>query len=518
MYKPQMSSVNCSSNGETTVKKLHRLAVGANWVLRPTPFLQATFIALALIAAGFVNSVQTANAAPKPSPNFLIILADDCTYNDLPVWGGKNARTPNIEKLSDQGLTFDRAYLCMSICQPCRSELYTGEFPLRNGCAWNHAASRPTTRSLPNYLSERGYRVGIAGKTDVTPKKAFPFETVSGFDNNCVRNPTRPHDLEGVREFINRKSDEPFCLVVALVEPHVPWVMGDASQYPPDKIDLPPNIADTPRTRQDFGRYLAEITYMDGQVGEILAALRNSGLDTNTLVLFSSEQGSQFPGNKWTCWDTGLHTGLIARWPGKIPAGKRTDALVEYADIVPTLLEIAGGNPSDKEFKFDGKSFANVLRGAQKSERSFAYGIHNNLPEGPAYPSRTITDGEWRYIRNLTPDELYIQKYLMGSEKKGELNNPYWATWLFTASAKPETYHLVKRYMSRPAEELYHTRDDRYEMNNLADDPKFAGIKQRLSTELDRWLKSQGDPGAAMDTHKALQAARRGNHLYFPPQ
>ncbi|HVV01027.1 MAG TPA: sulfatase-like hydrolase/transferase, partial [Verrucomicrobiae bacterium] len=106
-------------------------------------------------------------------PNFLIILADDCTFNDLSVYGGMNARTPHINRLAEQGLTFNRAYLSMAICQPCRSELYTGEYPLHNGCAWNHAASRPGTRSLPHYLRPLGYRVGIAGKKDVFPQKCF---------------------------------------------------------------------------------------------------------------------------------------------------------------------------------------------------------------------------------------------------------------------------------------------------------------------------------------------------------
>ena len=206
-------------------------------------------------------------------PNFLIIMADDCTYNDLPVYGGKNAKTPNIDRLASQGLAFDRAYLTSAMCQPCRAELYTGQFPMRNGCAWNHSASRPGTTSMPQHLSELGYRVGLAGKVHVKPAPAFPFETVGGFDPNCVRNPTRAHDLKGVEAFIKGDENQPFCLVVALVEPHVPWVMGDASKYPPETIQLPPNIADTPRTREDFGRYLAEITYMDGQVGEILRTL-----------------------------------------------------------------------------------------------------------------------------------------------------------------------------------------------------------------------------------------------------
>jgi len=97
-------------------------------------------------------------------PNFLIALADDCTHNDLPLYGGRNAHAPNIDALARQGLTFNRAYLCMAMCQPCRAELYTGQCPLRNGCAWNHSASRPGTRSLPQHLGKLGYRTGLAGK------------------------------------------------------------------------------------------------------------------------------------------------------------------------------------------------------------------------------------------------------------------------------------------------------------------------------------------------------------------
>lgn len=468
----------------------------------------------AVMAASSCFIRATADNA-TPRPNFLIVLADDCTYNDLAVYGGQNAHTPNIDRLASQGLVFNRAYLSMSICQPCRSELYTGQFPLRNGCAWNHSASRPTTRSLPQFLGALGYRVGIAGKVDVFPKECYPFEDVPGFDGNCVDNPTKPHSLTGVREFITRKPDQPFCLVIGLVEPHVPWVMGDPSQYPPRNIKLPPNIAATPRTRQDFGKYLAEITYMDGQVGDILRALDAAGVATNTLELFTSEQGSQFPGNKWTCWDTGLHTGIIAHWPGRVPAGRRTDALVEYADVAPTLIELAGGKPADTGVVFDGTSFADVLFGRTDVHRRYVYGIHDNLPEGPAYPSRTVSDGAWRYIRNLTPNELYIQKYIMGIQGDGGLNNPYWASWTGTSEANSNTYRLIKRYMMRPAEELYHTAEDPYEMKNLAGDPSLAGIKAGLSAELDRWMAEQGDPGAALDTHEALDDAKNGRHKYF---
>ena len=141
-------------------------------------------------------------------PNVLIIMADDCTFNDLPPYGGQNARTPNIDRLASQGLTFNRAYLSSAMCQPCRAELFTGQYPMRNGCAWNHSASRSTTLSMPQRLGKHGYRVGIAGKVHVKPDEAFPFEPVGGFDPNCVRNPTREHDVADARAFMS--TDEPF--------------------------------------------------------------------------------------------------------------------------------------------------------------------------------------------------------------------------------------------------------------------------------------------------------------------
>lgn len=477
----------------------------------PAIRLARTSLLFAVLLAVAAFPLLTTCAAERP--NVLIILADDCTYNDLPAYGGVNAKTPNLDRLAEQGLTFNSAYLASAMCQPCRAELYTGQYPLTNGCAWNHSASRPTTRSMAHFLSPLGYRVGLAGKVHVKPPKAFPFENVGGFDRSCVRNPTRPHVLDGVTEFITRDQTQPFCLVVALVEPHVPWVMGDPSQYPPKQIKLPPNIADTPLTRDAFSRYLAEITYMDGQVGQLLETLESSGLSDDTLVLFSSEQGSQFPGCKWTNWDTGLHTALIARWPKRVAAGQRTDALVQYADVLPTLLEAAGG---EKGESMDGDSFLPVLLGKKSAHREFVYGLHNNMPEGPAYPIRTVTDGKFRFIMNLSSEELYIEKHLMGLRGEGMLNNPYWGTWVWDSANSPRTYRLVTRYMNRPPEQLYHTADDPYELENLAGEKQYAKQKSRLKKELARWRTAQGDPGKPLDTLKSLEAARRGKHIYFP--
>ena len=143
-----------------------------------------------LVSAGWLHA--------QSPPNVLIIMADDCTFNDLPAYGGQNAKTPHIDKLAREGLLFRRAYLSEAMCQPCRAELFSGQYPTRNGCAWNHSASRNSVTSMPHHLRPLGYRVGLAGKVHVKPKKVFPFEEIDGFDSNCVRNPTRPHQLAGI--------------------------------------------------------------------------------------------------------------------------------------------------------------------------------------------------------------------------------------------------------------------------------------------------------------------------------
>ncbi len=441
-------------------------------------------------------------------------MADDCTFNDLPAYGGANAKTPNLDALARQSMVFDRAYLCSAMCQPCRAELYSGQYPLRNGCAWNHSASRPMTKSLPHYLGDQGYRVGLAGKVHVAPAAAFPFESVAGFEKNCVRDPTRDLEISAAEEFMSR-ADAPFCLIVALVEPHVPWVMGDPKQYPPAKIQLPPNLADTPLTRTSFGRYLAEISYMDNQVGQVLDTLEQSGKSKDTIVIFTSEQGAQFPGCKWTNFDTGVHTALFVRWPGKIPPGRKAD-LVQYADVAPTLVELSGGDPAT--LPVDGMSFKNVLLDEGTSQRDYVYGMHNNIPEGPAFPIRSISDGRYHYIRNLTPKEIYIEKHLMGVKGDGKLNNPYWQSWVWESANSQRTYDLVKRYTTRPPEQLFDLEVDPYEMNNLAGNPQYANVLARLSTELDEWMALQGDPGIEQDLPETHAAAKRGHHQFFPPK
>lgn len=454
--------------------------------------------ALTVTAGGLLNKVAASEKSQKP--NILIILADDATYRDLPLYGGVNVKTPNIDKLACEGKFFSKAYLSMAMCQPCRTELYSGLYPMRSGTCWNHCASLPQTRSICHHLGALGYRVGLAGKADVSPRKCFPFDRVKGFEKNCVA-ATADYHCDGIRQYMQADKDQPFCLAVGLVLPHVVWSVGDAGHFNPKELKLPDDFVDTPGTRRDYASYFAEIEVLDKQLGDILDTLEKTDRADNTLVLFSSEQGAQFPGAKWTNYEAGVHTGLVIRWPGHVRPASRTDAIVQYADVVPTLIEAAGG-VVDKS-QFDGTSFLDVLLDKTAAHRKYAYAMHNNSPEGSAYPIRSVCDERYRYIRNLLPDNLHIQKYMMGVN-----HTHYWQSWMFAAGERDDAYKLVKRYMKRPAEELYDNEKDPYNLNNLAGDKQYETIQKRLSDELDRWMQQQKDPGAALDTRQNVKRSK----------
>jgi N-sulfoglucosamine sulfohydrolase len=126
-------------------------------------------------------------------------------------------------------------------------------------------------------------------------------------------------------------------------EPHLSWNKGNTSLFNPETITLPPNFVDTKETREAYVRYLAEINYLDGEVGKTLELLEKYGFKENTIIVFASEQGSAFPFSKWMLYEAGVKSALIARMPGMIKFGSETDGFVEYTDILLTFIDLAGG-------------------------------------------------------------------------------------------------------------------------------------------------------------------------------
>ena len=440
-------------------------------------FLKALGAGAGAVALGAVPGAMAA-AGDKKKPNFLFIIADDCTHRDIGCYGGQ-AHTPNIDKLATEGMRFTQCFQAAPMCSPTRHNIYTGLYPVKSGAYPNHTFVKDGVKSVAHYLKALGYRVALSGKTHIAPRSAFPFE-YSGKGNNP--------DMDAVDKLFGQCSESktPFCLFACSNEPHSPWNKGDPSRYDADKIKLPPYFVDTPETRRNMVNYLAEITYYDSQVGQCLKLLDKHKLADNTLVIVVSEQGSSFPFGKWTCYDTGLQSAFIARWPGKIKAGTVNKALIEYLDVLPTYIEAAGGKIPDV---LDGKSLLPVLTGGAAEHKKYVFGLHTTrgiINGSDHYGIRTVRSRKFKYILNLTPEATF---------RNAAIKSSIFRSWEEKAKTDPDAAEKVRRYQHRPGVELYDVTEDPYEWNNLADNPACAKIKAELRKQLDAWMTSQGDKG-----------------------
>jgi N-sulfoglucosamine sulfohydrolase len=449
-----------------------------------------TFFKLVNFLAFLLPLIATVNAQ---KPNIVIVMADDLDSRQLSCYGGKNLTTPNIDALAKEGMKFNQMICSEAICVPTRASLFTGLYPMRHGSFQNHKpVYNDSLKSVAYYMSDLGYTVALTGKNHSTkPVSVFPFKIIKGFEPICV-SPTDDYELDDIKNFITQKNANPYCLFIMSINPHAPWTMGDPSEFNADKLVLPPHWVDTKQVRQEFTKYLAEVRRLDNQVGDVMKLLKETGQDKNTIVIFLGEQGPQFPGGKWTLWDNGQKSSMIVRWPEKVKVNSETEAIAQYEDVTPTLIDIAGGKPVQH---LDGKSFLPVILGKSNTHRDVAYGIHNNIPEGPAYPIRAIRDANYKLLLNLTPDKKYHIKYMMNPNKK----DSYWNGWLAQAATSEADKKRIDRIVNRPAVEFYDLKKDPYELNNLANNPSYKKQIEQYTTRLKEWMKQQGDDGASID-------------------
>ena len=423
-------------------------------------------------------------------PNFLIFMADDMTYHDLGSVGNPDVLTPHLDEFATEGTTFTHAYNSSPMCAPTRMSLYTGLHPVRHGGYPNHSEIYPQVRSLPDFLKQLGYAVGLLGKRHEKPEDQFAFEFLGGrhHDNG------QGLDLDTAKtgEFIARHSDQPWCLIVTSNQPHTPWNRGDTTAYDATRLTLPPYLADTPETREAMAKYYAEITYMDAQFGRVMKELENAGEAENTLVLFLSEQGSNFPFCKWTCYETGLRATMIARWPDEIPADRQHDSLVQYVDVVPTLIDLAGGDSTKDDF--DGRSLANHLT-TDSSPHRYIFGLQTTrgIHHGPeAYGIRTVRDERYRLVWNINHHDSF-----QNSVTRNFAPFLSWETAAKSGNDFAASRH--RDYTRRPEFELYDLQEDPWSMTNLANHPAHSTRVQNLHGALQSWMTRQGDQGDATE-------------------
>jgi uncharacterized sulfatase len=474
-----------------------------------------------LLAALLLAPLAALYAAEPVKPNIVIFIADDLSWYDVACFGGPtSAKTPNVDRLAGEGMKLMNFYSPAAVCAPVRQALLTGLYPVRNGAYPNHSHIKPGTKSLPHHLKPLGYRTACIGKTHFGPPESFPFDLLEIARNDKTAKKEKGGGDEADDGEINlnafekftTKDEQPFCAYLATHEPHGPFTKGDPFAHDPKSFVLPPYLPDTEVTRKQLQGYYAEINVLDQQVGEVMKILQRTGKAANTLLLFVSEQGNGFPFSKWTLYNPGIRVAAIARWPGHIKPGSTSVALVQYVDVLPTILAAAGADPDAIDTGcpdatgnkgFDGRSFLDVLLGQREKLRDYVFAENTMLGvigiESP-YASRMVGDGRWKLIVNFHASAPFPHAgFGLGKNWKmeGERGNAFAATQL-------------ARFTKRPANELYDLQNDPWELKNVADKPENKETITRLRAQLDAWMKQQGDEGAKTEQEAYEHQGNRG--------
>lgn len=440
---------------------------------------------ISFVAAGFVATSRFLASAETPTrPNIILIIADDLGCEDSTPYGCKGVHTPNLDELARAGMKFTAAFNTCSSCSPSRSSIITGRYPHNTGAEWLHLPLPKEQVTFVEKLKAAGYWTAQAGKWHLGNFVRDRFDVVhEGFHHA----PTSTDDGSGCMQWVStiqeHPKDKPFFLWLASHDPHRPYYKGTLPvPHTADETDVPPFLPDVPPTRKDLAKYYDAIGRLDIYVGKVVAELKREGILDNTILFFITDNGRPFPRCKTSVYDSGIQSPLLVRWPGHIQPGSVCGSLVSSVDLAPTIMELAGlpGLPT-----FQGKSFVRLLTDPTQSIRDRVFAEHNW--HDYAACDRAVRTAKFKYIRNFwtdvpaTPPSDAVKAPTFQAMRRlrdaGKLNNAQMACFV-----KP-----------RAEEELYDVTADPEELNNLADNPKYADTLKDLRGQLEEWRKATKD-------------------------
>ena len=394
------------------------------------------------------------------TPNIVFYLSDDQDLLDYGVYGNPNVQTSNADLLASQGMKFSNFYTGQAICAPSRSQIFTGMYPLKNGCMANHIGVKPDIKSITSLLEESGYEVVLAGKSHVKPNKVFDWTHYFPKINN------RYLPLKQIDDYL-KNVNKPFCLIIASDYPHGPY--PQTSNF--SKADIFKLPYDPSYIGNHKPGYYQNIQNDNDQLGKVLSMVDNYDLRENTMFIYASDHGLS---GKWSLKEQGLRVPFIVRWPGKIKPNTTSETLLTLVDVLPTILEVSNTEiPSE----IDGKSFLETLNGSNMKIHDYVFGVstRQNIRECKIFPSRMVRGNRYKLIRNFNSVEVVNSN--LG-------HNPVINQFAIMGA---ESFPNV------PYEELYDLEKDPYQKINLINDPKYKKTRNRLSVALENWMKSQGD-------------------------
>ncbi len=437
-----------------------------------------TRVCMMVLVLGSTAAAQTVEPTGSAArPNILWITCEDIGPH-LGCYGDADAVTPNLDRLAQRGMRYTRVWSGAPVCAPARTAIIMGVHPTTLGA--EHMRSLvplpPGLQMYPQLLREAGYYCTNNQKEDYNLMKPGPVWDESS----------------GRAHWSNRPPGRPFFAIFNHTVTHESQVRKrpHTSIHDPARVRVPAYHPDTPEVRRDWAQYHDQITAMDRLAGRNLEELAAAGLAEDTIVFFFSDHGPGLPRGKRFVYHSGLHVPLLVyipeKWrhlaPPDYQPGGHSDRLVNFVDLAPTLLSLAGVKPPDW---MQGRAFLGPHRAPAPP---FNFGYRGRMDERPDLV-RSVTDGRFVYLRNYLPHLPHGQHVAYMFE------TPTTQVWKKRYKAGQLTPAQAHFWQPRPAEELYDLQADPDEVVNLADSPAHRAVLERLRATLREHLLSTRDLG-----------------------
>ncbi|MFD1142188.1 sulfatase [Larkinella insperata] len=453
--------------------------------------------ALIFLLAGLFPLLLSAQPKSKPQPaNIIFILSDDHSAPFVSSYGYPSIKTPNIDRLAQEGIRYTRAYTTAPQCVLSRAALMTGRSTLDIQMTRFSAPLPADVVTYPELLRKAGYYTGICGRNfHLDGNRTIP-ESAEVYDKYGLETFKNRVDYLRVSansdtiyrqyaEFLDKTPrNKPFFLQVGYSDPHRVFT---AKNFEPDPatLKLPEGWPDTKLVREDFAAYLGEIQRLDGDVGRLLDELKKRGLEQSTLVVFMGDNGGALLRGKGTLYNLGINVPLIARHPGRIKAGQVSNAILSGEDLAPTFLDIAG-LPIPKNMT--GKSLVPSFQQPSYEPHASVFSVRgahgHGLPTSTVHfdLGRTVITSKYKLIYNVlwqlpyTPVDFAAQPFWLDLSQRH-------------AEGKLERNVDQRLFASRrELFELYDLDKDPNEFNNLAGDEPYQEIEHQLKAQLQEWM------------------------------